>query len=183
MYIQRKNKKNYGFCLSISSRYVLARFSIGSRSSFVLPSFSLRCFFVRQSKINRRTNEETTKVKGKNFLGEDKEKRRWKRELSKMESLHQWATFCDNEGHIIFCFDILISLSFALRGMERDSQYVAKKRGLTLSAEDMGFYRNIHFNGHPMKATSVVIPFPYMPIPCRLIPNIGLFILSLSILS
>lgn len=26
--------------------------------------------------------------------------------------------------------------------MERDSQYVAKKRGLTLSAEDMGFYRN-----------------------------------------
>ena len=111
MYIQRKNKKNYGFCLSISSRYVLARFSIGSRSSFVLPSFSLRCFFVRQSKINRRTNEETTKVKGKNFLGEDKVKRRWKRELSKMESLHQWATFCDNEGHIIFCFDILIYLS------------------------------------------------------------------------
>ena len=71
----------------------------------------------------------------------------------------------------------------ALRGMERDSQYVAKKRGLTLSAEDMGFYRNIHFNGHPMKATSVVIPFPSMPIRCRLIPNIGLFILSLSILS
>ena len=26
--------------------------------------------------------------------------------------------------------------------MERDSQYVAKKRGLTLSAEDMGFYRH-----------------------------------------
>ena len=30
----------------------------------------------------------------------------------------------------------------ALRGIERDSQYVAKKRGLTLSAEDMGFYRH-----------------------------------------
>lgn len=71
----------------------------------------------------------------------------------------------------------------ALRGIERGSQYDAKKRGQTLSAEDMGFYRNIHFNGHPMKATSIVIPFPSMPIRCRLIPNIGLFILSLSILS
>ena len=71
----------------------------------------------------------------------------------------------------------------ALRGIERDSQYDAKKRDRTLSAEDMGFYRNIHFNGHPMKATSVVIPFPSMPIRCRLIRNIGLFILSLSILS
>ena len=29
----------------------------------------------------------------------------------------------------------------ALRGIERDSQYDAKKRGQTLSAEDMGFYR------------------------------------------
>ncbi len=30
----------------------------------------------------------------------------------------------------------------ALRGIERDPQYDAKKRGLTLSAEDMGFYRH-----------------------------------------
>ena len=29
----------------------------------------------------------------------------------------------------------------ALRGIERDSQYDAKKRGQTLSAEDMGFYK------------------------------------------
>lgn len=29
----------------------------------------------------------------------------------------------------------------ALRGIERNSQYNAKKRGQTLSAEDMGFYR------------------------------------------
>ena len=30
----------------------------------------------------------------------------------------------------------------ALRGIERVSQYDAKKRGQTLSAEDMGFYRH-----------------------------------------
>lgn len=30
----------------------------------------------------------------------------------------------------------------ALRGIKRDSQYDAKKRGQTLSAEDMGFYRH-----------------------------------------
>ena len=30
----------------------------------------------------------------------------------------------------------------ALRGIERDSQYDAKKKGQTLSAEDMGFYRH-----------------------------------------
>ena len=30
----------------------------------------------------------------------------------------------------------------ALRGIERGSQYDAKKRGQTLSAEDMGFYRH-----------------------------------------
>ena len=29
----------------------------------------------------------------------------------------------------------------ALRGIERDSQYDAKKRGQTLSGENMGFYR------------------------------------------
>ena len=75
--------------MGFAYRYVLARFSISSRSSFVLPSLFLRSTIEDQSKINRRTNEETTKVKGKNFLGEDKEKRRWKRELSKMESLHQ----------------------------------------------------------------------------------------------
>ena len=30
----------------------------------------------------------------------------------------------------------------ALRGIERGSQYDAKKRGQTLSSEDMGFYRH-----------------------------------------
>lgn len=30
----------------------------------------------------------------------------------------------------------------ALRGIERESQYDAKKKGQTLSAEDMGFYRH-----------------------------------------
>ena len=48
---------------SIDSRSVLVRFSIGFRSSFVHPPFILRSFSVRESKIDRRTNGESSEAK------------------------------------------------------------------------------------------------------------------------
>ena len=48
---------------SIALRSVLVRFSIGSRSSFVHPPFILRSFSVRESKIDRRTNGESSEAK------------------------------------------------------------------------------------------------------------------------
>ncbi len=52
--------KNVTLCSSIALRSVLDRFSIGSRSIFVHPSFILRSFSVRESKIDRRLIEERT---------------------------------------------------------------------------------------------------------------------------
>ena len=48
---------------SICSRSVLVRFSFGSRSSFVHPPFILRSFSVRESKIDRRTNGESSEAR------------------------------------------------------------------------------------------------------------------------
>ena len=47
---------------SFGSRSVLVRFSFGSRSSFVHPSFGIRSGFVRDSKNNKRINEEATEM-------------------------------------------------------------------------------------------------------------------------
>ena len=48
---------------SFVSRSVLDRSSIGSRSILVHPSFILRSFSVRESKIDRRTNGESSEAK------------------------------------------------------------------------------------------------------------------------
>ena len=48
---------------SIALRSVLDRSSIGSRSILVHPSFILRSFSVRESKIDRRTNGESSEAK------------------------------------------------------------------------------------------------------------------------
>ena len=48
---------------SFGSRSVLVRFSIGSRSVLDHPSFILRSFSVRESKIDRRTNGESSEAR------------------------------------------------------------------------------------------------------------------------
>ena len=48
---------------SFGSRSVLVRFSIDSRSSFVHPPFILRSFSVRESKIDRRMNGESSEAR------------------------------------------------------------------------------------------------------------------------
>ena len=48
---------------SFGSRSVLVRFSIDSRSVLDHPSFILRSFFVRESKIDRRMNGESSEAR------------------------------------------------------------------------------------------------------------------------
>ena len=48
---------------SFGSRSVLVRFSFGSRSILDHPSFILRSFSVRESKIDRRTNGESSEAR------------------------------------------------------------------------------------------------------------------------
>ena len=51
------------YIFRIALRSVLVRFSIDSRSSFVHPSFILRSGFEDRSKIDRRTNGESSEAK------------------------------------------------------------------------------------------------------------------------
>ena len=60
---------------SIALRSVLVRSSIGSRSSFVHPSFILRSGFVRDSKNNKRINEEATEMYLRHNGGTTKDER------------------------------------------------------------------------------------------------------------
>ena len=58
--------RSFSFVLvrfSFGSRSVLVRFSIGSRSVLDHPSFILRSFSVRESKIDRRTNGESSEAR------------------------------------------------------------------------------------------------------------------------
>ena len=60
---------------SFSPRSVLVRFSFGSRSSFVHPSFGIRSGFVRDSKNNKRINEEATEMYLRHNGGTTKDER------------------------------------------------------------------------------------------------------------